>query len=246
VKEGAAINVVIRVSERNQRVTTLEQEIITPEQDLTGFEEEVKDQEQTATEPGRRSIDKDQKPTEPKQRPTQPDADHAYLKNQAVWWDTMLKTENRKTTNQEDVSQVQCGDKTTMSKPETDENKTKEEALSRKDCVLTKSEKREKLAALRAEKKLLESTEDEESWQQSEFLRLYSEASYAYLYREPDSDAKAFKAASDLAKRNYDKGSIERKRKRQRMNRIELDVKRLVLGQPGFYTETDCPGFTVR
>jgi hypothetical protein len=73
--------------------------------------------------------------------------------------------------------------------------------------------------APRAEKKLLERNTKEESYEQSELLRLYLEASEDYLHPGLSCEAAALKVACEAAKRKHSWA------KRQQERRIELEPR---------------------
>jgi hypothetical protein len=93
--------------------------------------------------------------------------------------------------------------------------------------VLTDAEKKEKLKALKSEKELLEDNAEEEAWQQSELLRLYCEATDDWTQARPGEDTKALEKLHDAAKYNWSMGPRWVERKKQRLKRIDLDIKAL-------------------
>jgi hypothetical protein len=161
----------------------------------------VSEPSQRPIEPDQIVITQDQTAAAPEHKTTQLGVAHGDLTNQLTWWNTISKSENDESKEVKNISPQNCP-------------------------VLAKAERKEKLAALRAEKRLLDGTE-EENWQQSEPLRLSHEAFDEYSFRKPGVDAEAFNTTHDIARSNWSMGRKQRTRKYQRQKRIELDIKAL-------------------
>lgn len=92
---------------------------------------------------------------------------------------------------------------------------------------LTDAEKKEKTKALKSEKELLEDNAEEEAWQQSELLRLYSEVTDDWIQARQGEDTEALKKLNDTAGYNWSMGRRRKEREMQRLKRINLDINAL-------------------